>query len=167
MGRVPWATFVAACAPDAARTTPLDGSGLVDHVDARSPRIRTPDGTREIEVRRRVDNLFTELVAIEHRSDGDRERVLVGGSAMPDRAALSPDGTVVAYVSGVSGVASVWTVPFAGGAPLQRTNVGLARPRGGPPPGFVDPPLDGAPWFVGDELRWTVPGGGEAAARWR
>lgn len=89
----------------------------------------------------------------------------------PDRVALSPDGGHVAYVSGVTGLASVWVVEArAGAAPRQLTNVGLeALPRepGRPPAGWVPPPHeDGSLRFDGPELTWTAPDGPHRVA-WR
>ena len=80
----------------------------------------------------------------------------------PDRPALSPDGRRVAYVSGVTGVASVFVVSFDGGDPLQLTNVGLENAPitiGRAPHGFVAPPHAGPPWFDGDILVWESPDG--------
>lgn len=85
----------------------------------------------------------------------------------PDRPALAPDGTV-AFVSGRTGIASIWTVR-RGEAPAQVTNVGLEgakRRPGQPPPGFVPPPVDDSLAFDGDVLRWSGPDGPHLA-RWR
>jgi len=93
--------------------------------------------------------------------EGDDVRVLVADGC-PDRVALSHDGDRVAFVSGVTGIASVYLVPFAGGDPVQLTNVGLEDAPitvGRPPAGFVPPPHGGAPWFDGDVLRWVGPDG--------
>lgn len=84
----------------------------------------------------------------------------------PDRVALAPDGSTVAYVSGHTGWASLWVVPVDGGAPRQLTNAGLARRKGGPPEGFVPPPHLDAPWFDGDLLVWDAPDGRHSVA-WR
>lgn len=42
-------------------------------------------------------------------------------------AALSPDGTTLAYIADTSGVPQIWTVPASGGQPQQRTNAGTVR----------------------------------------
>lgn len=95
---------------------------------------------------------------------------IVDAGGRPDRVAVSPDGTTVAFVWGITGIASVWTVPSAGGAPpSQRTNVGLEdapRRPGEAPAGFVPPPDSGPPRFDGDDLVWTAQGR-EWRVRWR
>ena len=84
-------------------------------------------------------------------------RVLADG----DRPALSPDGEWVAFVSGRTGIASLWAVPFEGGAAAQLTNRGLASPavHGRAPVGFVPPPHEGPPRFENDQLVWDSPVG--------
>lgn len=94
-----------------------------------------------------------------------------------DRPALSPDGEQVAFVSGRSGIASLWLVPFDGGEPIQLTNRGLTSPAvspahldgpvhppGQPPAGFVPPPHSGPPRFDGDRLVWDAPDGPQEVA---
>lgn len=78
-----------------------------------------------------------------------------------DRPAISPDGERVAFVSGRTGIASLWLVPFAGGEAIQLTNVGLEDRRvpGQPPAGFVSPPHQGPPRFDGAALVWDAPDG--------
>jgi hypothetical protein len=78
-----------------------------------------------------------------------------------DRPALSPDGERVAYVSGRTGIASIWLVPFAGGEAIQLTNAGLENNRvpGQPPAGFIAPPHEGPPRFDGDALIWDASDG--------
>jgi len=84
-------------------------------------------------------------------------RVLAGG----DRPALSPSGEWVAFVSGRTGIASLWLVPFAGGDAVQLTNRGLESRwiPGQAPAGFVPPPHEGPPRFDGDRLVWRSPAG--------
>lgn len=85
-----------------------------------------------------------------------------------DRPVVSPDGHAVAFVSGRTGIASLWTFPLADGATtaVQLTNVGLEHVRhasGVAPEGFVPPPdqttlrwdQDGLSW-VAQKQRWTV-----------
>ena len=81
-----------------------------------------------------------------------------------DRPALSPDGELVAFVSGRTGIASVFVVPFAGGDALQLTNVGIERPGapGQAPVGFVPPPHEAPPRFDDDQLVWDSPRGSHA-----
>lgn len=80
--------------------------------------------------------------------------VVQGGR--PDRLALGPDGTL-AFVSGASGLASVWVLPPEGEA-RQLTNRGLVPTPGRAPAGFVAPPTRAAPRFHGDRLRWDTRG---------
>lgn len=111
-------------------------------------------------------------VAISHRDDGAvasaidvveqgeeglvRRRLVTEGA--PDRVAMSPDGRWVVYVSGATGIASVWAAPFDGGAAVQLTNVGVEkqlREPGQPPEGFVPPPWQDPPRVEDGRVRWT------------
>jgi hypothetical protein len=74
-----------------------------------------------------------------------------------------PRATTVAFVSGVSGLASIYVVPFDGSTdPVQLTNVGhgagapVARK---PADGWVAPPIDDSLQFDGDWLTWNGPHG--------
>jgi TolB protein len=100
-----------------------------------------------------------------------------GLAEQADRPAISPDGERVAYVSGKSGIASIWLTSFDDGDPIQLTNVGLTSPAlseapldgprhtpGQPPAGFVPPPRDGSLRFDGDHLRWEAPDGPRGVA---
>ncbi len=92
-----------------------------------------------------------------------RRRLVSDGS--PDRVAITADGRWVAYVSGQTGIASVWVVPFDGGEPVQLTNVGLeALPRtpGAPPEGFIPPPHEGPLVIDGEWITWSSPEGEHA-----
>lgn len=84
----------------------------------------------------------------------------------PDRLALSPDGSMLAYVGGHSGIASVWTLPTIAGAPRQVTNVGLLNSQGRAPTGFVPPPERGPVRFDGGRVVWMAEGTARSA-RWR
>ena len=106
----------------------------------------SPGATR-VEVRERTDD-----------GSWGAPRVLEREGA-PDRLALSGDGRWVAWFSGRSGIASLWAVPFEGGDPVQLTNVGLRSGTGGPPPGFVAPPVSDPPRFEGDVVTWKGPEG--------
>lgn len=164
-------TFViAAAAVCAARCAGSAPGSVYDRVRSgivgEARRSRTAD--REVFVRRPDDTPFTELVAVVVGSDGRRtERILVPPRSMVDRAAISPDGAWVAYVDGVTGLASVWVIAFDGGGdPVQLTNLGVRPAKGGPPDGFVPPP-SAPPVFDGDALRWTDADGAPGAVRWR
>jgi hypothetical protein len=128
-------------------------------------------GTRKVFARRLPGAVFSEIVVAESSGATWIEEVRISGTASPDRPAISADGETIAFVTGVSGVASVWTMPFVGGEnPTQRTNVGVEagkRSPGAPPAGFVPPPLasDGLV-FSGDWLGWEGPSG-PVTVRWR
>jgi hypothetical protein len=77
----------------------------------------------------------------------------------PDRVAISADGAWVAWVSGATGIASVWAMPFAGGPATQLTNRDLVRVIGEEPVGFVPPPHTAPLQIEGDSVRWTSPAG--------
>lgn len=94
-----------------------------------------------------------------------RVTTLVRGGR-PDRLVLAPDGATLLYVAGHTGLTSVWAVPIAGGQPRQITNVGLEKPVGRAPEGFVPPWERGPPSFAGDRVTWQVRGGSWEAA-WR
>ncbi|MFM2247384.1 MAG: hypothetical protein RL071_3458 [Pseudomonadota bacterium] len=77
----------------------------------------------------------------------------------PDRVAISADGAWVAWVSGATGIASVWAMPFDGGPAVQLTNRDLVRVIGEEPVGFVPPPHTAPLQIEGDRVRWTSPAG--------
>lgn len=62
--------------------------------------------------------------------------------------AVSPAGDEVAFLAAAGGLPALWTVPVAGGAPRQLTNVDLVRTVGRAPDGFVPPPMRAA------DVRW-------------
>lgn len=83
---------------------------------------------------------------------GGKTVVLADSSYRPDRVALAADGALAAFVSGRTGLASVYVVPTDGSrAPVQLTNVGLDRTHR---EGFVPPPA-AAPVFREGRLHWT------------
>jgi hypothetical protein len=114
------------------------------------------DGARFAFAQRVPRGSGTAIVAVA-RSDGGwtAPRVLTDAGD-PDLVAIAPDGARVAFAAAANGIAAVWVVPFAGGAPVQLTNVGLARDGAGPPAGFVPIPLREPPRFEGRELVWTA-----------
>jgi hypothetical protein len=109
------------------------------------------DGRRVVFAHAPIARPETVISAVTCEGDAFGEvRLLVEGPGSPDRPTLSPDGRVVAWFSGATGIASLWTRPFEGGRPEQRTNVGLERfPRrpGRAPEGFVPPPRADAARF--------------------
>lgn len=119
-------------------------------------------GERVVYAERRPGEHSTVLLARERAQGWEKARVLVQGGGNPDRVSLAADGARVAFVSGKSGLASLWAVPFVGGAPVQLTNGGVEKqPRapGLPPFGFVPPPHREPPRWEGKVLRWTSPAG--------
>lgn len=125
---------------------------------------------RQVWVRREAGAQFTELLVSELDGGVWVDRVLVGGITNPDRPAIHPDGTSVAFIAGLTGLASVWTMPFGGAAdPVQQTNVGLhavKRAPGARVVDFVPPPVDDSLQFHGDMLQWNGPDG-VLSVRWR
>jgi TolB protein len=56
---------------------------------------------------------------------------------------FTPDNRSVVFVSGRSGLASLWRLDLSGGEPVQLTNRGLT-PNGRRPGGYVPPPVERA-----------------------
>lgn len=131
-----------------------------------------PAGDRVAYARQAGDVALSSIEVMDARAPSGlwlAPRVLVDHA---DRPAISPDGEQVAFVSGRSGIASLWLVAFDGGDPIQLTNRDLASPAvspsaldgpahppGQPPPGFVPPPHTAPPRFEGDRLVWDAPDG--------
>lgn len=117
------------------------------------------DGTRIAFSHGLEGNHGTALSVVEKGADGwSAPRILVA-EGTPDRVAISPDGSKIAYVAPAYGIASIWIIPFEGGNPLQLTNVGVRRDGPGRPDGFVPPPHRGPLRFDGDRLVWESPEG--------
>ena len=110
---------------------------------------------RSVEVRRSASQLYCRLWLV----DGDEQRVLVDDGGNPDQPALSDDGRLLAYVSGASGISSVYVMVIANGRTFQLTNVDLRRTKGemSPPEGFVPSPADGSLVVSKDSVSWTHP----------
>ena len=115
----------------------------------------TVRGDRVLFVRRAASGPATEVVLF----DG-AEQVLHRERASLSRPALSDDGRLLAFVSGRSGLASVWLVRLSTGELTQVTNVGVTRVPGRAPEGFADPP-PGPPTVTADAVSWTDRGGAE------
>ncbi|MFT5686424.1 MAG: hypothetical protein ACI8RZ_007380 [Myxococcota bacterium] len=114
------------------------------------------DGTRLVFAHRDDGMTLSALDAITLTRAGLTRRRLVSDGS-PDRAAITGDGQWVAYVSGQTGIASVWVVPFDGGIPEQLTNVGLQdapRQSGAPPDGFIPPPHADPLRIDGGQVVW-------------
>ncbi|WP_164015842.1 TolB family protein [Pyxidicoccus trucidator] len=93
-----------------------------------------------------------------------RVKVLADGPGVDATPSISPDGTTVVFVSGRTSVASFYVTDVDGAEPKQLTNVGLENYMlfGGPPKGFVPPPVSShhMEWVGADVLRYNA-GGGE------
>jgi hypothetical protein len=85
-------------------------------------------------------------------ADGGR-RLLAAAGSHNERAAFSPDGRSVAFVSDRTGLPAVYTLALepAGASPVQLTNRGLRRVPGRRPEGYLPPPRSGP-------LRWSLRG---------
>ena len=90
--------------------------------------------------------------------------VLADGEGVDDRPSVSPDQKTVVFVSGRTGVASLWRTTLDGAPPVQLTNqhVTVGEERTGPPEGFVPPPVmaERIEWVSDDVVRYDA-GGGE------
>jgi hypothetical protein len=93
-----------------------------------------------------------------------RVKVLADGPGVDATPSISPDGRTVVFVSGRTTVASFYVTTVEGGEPKQLTNVGMDSTLlfGGPPKGFVPPPVSShhMEWVSDDVLRYNA-GGGE------
>lgn len=90
--------------------------------------------------------------------------VLADGAGIDDRPAVSPDGKTVVFVSGRTGIASLWRTTLEGAEPVQLTNahIEVGVERDGDPEGFVPPPMrvDRLEWVNADVVRYDA-GDGE------
>lgn len=70
---------------------------------------------------------------------------------------MSPDGQSLAFVSGRTGVASIWVIDLITGATSQLTNVGL-KPGAGLGPSYVPPPVrpGSTLWTDAGQLIWDA-----------
>ncbi len=115
------------------------------------------------------------LVFAQEREGGDIDLMVISippeGDARPaiewagteDRPLFSPDGSHLAFVSGRTGIASLYVLDlrYSEQEPLQMTNVGLEeveRPAGRPPEGFVPPPERDSMTWEGNILTWRSGG---------
>ena len=90
--------------------------------------------------------------------------VLADAEGVDDRPSVSPDQKTVVFVSGRTGVASLWRTTLDGAPPVQLTNqhVTVGEERTGPPESFVPPPVmaERIEWVSDDVVRYDA-GGGE------
>ncbi len=121
------------------------------------------DGTRFVFGRNGPGDGLTVLDAVSISADGLSHTTLIADGT-PDRVAISADGQWVAWVSGITGIASVWAMPFEGGAPVQLTNRDLVRIPGQEPAGFVPPPHRAPLRFEGTRIVWESPAGAHEVA---
>ena len=90
--------------------------------------------------------------------------LLADGDGVDDRPAISPDGQTVVFVSGRTGIASLWRTSVDGAEPVQITNAHIEAgvERQGDPEGFIPPPMrsDRLEWVSQDVVRYDA-GDGE------
>ncbi|MCB9743584.1 MAG: hypothetical protein H6740_13370 [Alphaproteobacteria bacterium] len=115
-------------------------------------------GDRAVLSYRGGDALVSTLETLEWQAPTLRQVVITKDGA-PDRVAISEDGEWIAWVSGASGVASVYAAPFEGAPITQLTNVDLAHVPGQAPEGFVPPPHQGPLRIEGHRVVWDSPEG--------
>ncbi len=158
-GHVLWLWWLACADVDPVAVAPPGRADMPDAVDRTGPGVVggvSRVGGVAVWAERPVGRLSTVVVV----DRGDGARVLVDDGGMPDRPALSADGRRVAYVSAVTGLASLWVVGVDGAGPRQLTNAGIERDKSlGRPDGWVPPPMDRSLAWEGDALTWTAPDG--------
>lgn len=88
------------------------------------------------------------LLRPKESGEGWQVRTRLAGAGDPDRPALSPDGSVLVWVSAATGVPALWidTVAPGGAEPLTNRQVDRsAGSPGQPPPGYIPVPHRSAP----------------------
>jgi len=108
--------------------------------------IWSPSGTSLLVAKHEEAGLGTDIWLI-GVPDG-RELRLTNEPGVDDRPAWSPDGEQILFVSGRSGLASLWMMSPDGGGQVQITNKGIKGGTGRAPEGFVPVPLSSR------DLRW-------------
>lgn len=90
--------------------------------------------------------------------------ILADSEGVDDRPSVAPDGKTVLFVSGRTGIASLWRTTVDGSAPVQLTNAHIEAgvERTGEPEGFIPPPIriDRLEWVSADVVRYDA-GDGE------
>lgn len=93
-----------------------------------------------------------------------QRKTLADSDGVDDRASISSDGVTVVFVSGRSGISSLWRTTIDGAPAVQLTNTAIVASleREGAPEGFVPPPLsvDRVEWVSADVVRYDA-GDGE------
>lgn len=86
--------------------------------------------------------------------------VLADGDGVDDRPSVSPDGKTIVFVSGRTGVASLWRTTTDGAEPVQVTNshIEAGVERNGDPEGFIPTPIlvDRIEWVSADVVRYDA-----------
>ena len=143
-----------ALSQDAAGLT-LDGAPLVD--DPAGPFVVDAAGARFVVAARVNGGPDTALLACAPPAPCRT----VTDAGHPDRATISADGRLIAWVAAADGLPAVFAARFDGGPAVQLTNRDLRWTAGQPPDGFVPPPHEGPLAFTDDgrALVWTSPEG--------
>lgn len=121
----------------------------------------SPDGRWLVYARRTVGE-STDLARVPLPA-GQPIEPLTDWDGNEDRPVFSPDGRALAFVSGRTGIASLYRMDWPPGPrpAVQWTNVGLEqRPRvpGQPPAGFIPPPAAGLRWAEDGRLHFEAEG---------
>ncbi len=135
-------------------------SGVVDRGVSAELAV-SPDGRWLVYARRTVGE-STDLARVPLPAGAPVEAI-TDWDGSEDRPVFSPDGGQLAFVSGRTGIASLYRMPWppGAGAAVQWTNVGLEdvpRVPGQPPPGFIPPPAAGVRWADDGRLHFEAEG---------
>lgn len=119
----------------------------------------SPSGSSLVTAKFEEDGVGTDLVLV--RLPEGRVTRLTDRPGVDDRPAWSPDEKKILFVSGRSGLASLWVMSPDGGNMAQVTNKGIRGGTGQAPVGFVPVPLRATDvsWEEGDRI--TYPDGEE------
>ena len=148
-----------------ARLLEHDGQAVLDIGNGGAPltlgRLSAPpavaaDGARVALCLERAEGARSALVVVERTDAGWTERTLIKGRHLVDRVAWDSSGTRLAFVwaGPDGGVAGLYVLDLASGAPQRLTNRAAAAP-GQPPADWLPLPLAAPPRFDGHLLRWV------------